>query len=152
VITMPVPGFGKFERFFRAAAGVDVDKNDVRRCEDFVNSKAYDLLLIAQGTAKSNGRDIIETRDLPVTKGLQEAVHGFVKLDEETGLLPILDYLAARPPLDLVLSEETQSRLPVIAGGVTYALAQLFTIINPRQRHPQPSEWERAFRIFGLLL
>ena len=149
---MPVLGFTKFERFFRAAGGLDVGKNDVKRCEDFVNAKVYDLLLIAQGTAKSNGRDIIEPRDLPITKGLQEAVHEFVKLDEETGLLPILDYLAARPPLDLVLSEETQSRLPVVVGGVTFALARLFKIIDPRRRNLQTAEWEQAFSIFGLLL
>ena len=149
---MPVPGFSKFERFFRAAGGLDVDKNDVKRCEDFANGKVYDLLLIAQGTARSNGRDIIQPRDLPITKGLQEAVHGFVKLDEETGLLPILDYLTSRPPLDLVLSEETQSRLPVVAGGVTFALARLFKIIDPRRRNLQTAEWERAFSIFGLLL
>jgi hypothetical protein len=147
-----VPGFTKFERFFRAAAGLDVDKNDVKRCEEFVNSKAYDLLLMAEGTARSNGRDIIQPRDLPVTKGLQQAIHGFGKLDAETGLLPVLDYLAARPPLELALSEETEARLPIVAGGVTFALARLFKIIDPRHRHPRTADWERAFSTFGLLL
>jgi hypothetical protein len=149
---MPVPGFSKFERFFRAAAELTVDRNDVRRCEEFVNDALYDLLLMAQGTAKANARDIIEPRDLPVTKGLQEAVHGFVRLDVETGLLPILDYLTSRPPLDLALSEETQSYLPAVAGGVTFALASLFGILNPGLRHPLTPEWEKAFKIFGLLI
>ena len=147
-----MPGFSKFERFFRAAGGLDVDKNDVKRCEEFVNSKAYDLLLMAEATARSNGRDIIQPRDLPVTKGLQEAIHGFGKLDAETGLLPVLDYLAARPPLELALSEETESRLPMLAGGVAFALARLFQIIDPGRRHPKAADWERAFGIFGLLL
>lgn len=149
---MSVAGFSKFERFFRAAAGLTVDKNDVKRCEGFVNEKVYDMLLMAQGTAKANGRDIIEPRDLPVTKGLQEAAQGIVKLDQETGLLPILDYLTARPPLDLVLSEETQSYLPVVAGGITFALAHLFGILDPERRHPLTPEWEQAFKIFELLL
>lgn len=149
---MPVAGFSKFERFFRAAAGLTVDKNDVKRCEGFVNGKVYDMLLMAQGTAKANGRDIIEPRDLPVTKGLQEATQGIVKLDQETGLLPILDYLTARPPLDLVLSDETQSYLPVVAGGITFALAHLFGILDPERRHPLTPEWEQAFKIFELLL
>jgi hypothetical protein len=149
---MPVPGFNKFELFFRAAAGLTVDRNDVKRCEDFVNGAVYDLLVMARGTAKANARDIIEPRDLPVTKGLQEAVHKFVKLDVETGLLPILDYLTSRPPLDLALSEETQAYLPAVAGGVTFALASLYGIIDPGLRHPLTSEWEKAFKVFRLLI
>jgi hypothetical protein len=149
---MPVPGFSKFERFFRAAAELTVDKNDIKRCEDFVNSKVYDMLLMAQGTAKANGRDVIEPRDLPVTKGLQEAIHGFVKLDQETGLLPVLDYLTARPPIDLTLSEGTQSYLPVVAGAITFALAHLFRVLDPERCHPLTPEWEQAFKIFELLL
>ena len=36
---MPVVSVAKFERFFRAAAGLDVDKNDLKRYSDFVNQK-----------------------------------------------------------------------------------------------------------------
>ena len=43
---MPVMGFTKFERFFRAAGGVDVDRDDIKRYLDFVNDALYDLLLI----------------------------------------------------------------------------------------------------------
>ncbi|MGZ3297268.1 MAG: DUF1931 family protein, partial [Xanthobacteraceae bacterium] len=38
-------GVARFERFFRAAAGLDVDKEDLKRYADFVNRKIYDLLI-----------------------------------------------------------------------------------------------------------
>ena len=70
---MPVMGFTKFERFFRAAGGVSVDRDDIKRYLDFVNDAIYDLLLVGQATAKANLRDIIEPWDLPVTKACKRA-------------------------------------------------------------------------------
>ena len=43
---MPAIAISKFERFFREAAGLDVDKDDVKRHSDFVYQKLYDLLLM----------------------------------------------------------------------------------------------------------
>jgi hypothetical protein len=96
---MPVMGVTKFERFFRAAAGLDVNKNDLKRYNDFVNAKLYDLFLTGTADAKANDRDIIEPQDLPVTKGLQESIHAFQKLEEGIELRPLLDQLGARPDL-----------------------------------------------------
>ena len=48
---MPVMGFARFERLFRAAASVTVDREDVKRYLDFVNDAIYDLLLIGEATA-----------------------------------------------------------------------------------------------------
>ena len=96
---MPVMGLVKFERLFRAAGGVTVDRDDVNRYLDFVNDAIYDLMVIGQATAKANVRDVIEPWDLPITKGLQESMHQFEKLEEEIELQPILESLAARPPL-----------------------------------------------------
>ena len=70
---MALMGVSRFKRFFRAAAGLDVDKDDLKRYSDFVNRKVYDLLLIGQAVAKTNGRDIIEPWDLPVTGGCRRA-------------------------------------------------------------------------------
>lgn len=112
----------------------------------------YDLLIIGQAKAKANGRDVIEPHDLPVTKGLQECIQRFRKLDQEIGLEPILEDLAARPQLDLALSEETQEDLAEVAGGIGLALASIFPIIDPNMRNPQTAQWERVFRIFDLLL
>ena len=133
------------------AAGLDVDKSDLKRYSDFVNAKIYDLLLRGQAAAKANGRVIIEPFDPPITKGLQERIHEFRNIDEQIELKPILDHLAARPPLDLAYSEETEARLPEIAGGISVALARTFKILDPELKNPQSEHWERSQRIFDLL-
>ncbi|MFS0514972.1 DUF1931 family protein [Nostoc sp. UIC 10607] len=149
---MSVISISKFERFFRTVAGLDVDKNDLKRYSDFVNHKTYDLLLRGQATAKANGRDIIEPFDVPITKGLEERIHNFKEINEEIELKPILDYMTTRPLLDLDYSKETEARLPDIVGGLSVALARTFKIINPDLKNPQTMHWERAFSIFDLLL
>ena len=149
---MPVTGFVKFEQFFRAAGGVSVDRDDVKRYLDFVNDALYGLLVMGQAAAKANVRDIIEPWDLPVTKGLQESMHEFGRIEEEIELQPILDALAARPPLDAVLTEETEARLPMIFGGISVALARAFRLIDAERKAVHTREWERAFSLFSLLI
>ena len=147
-----VMGVARFERFFRTAASLDIDKEDLRRYSDFINQKVYDLLVRGEANAKANGRDIIEPFDLPITRGLQESIHAFRTIDEKIELKPILDHLTARPPLDLAYSVETEDRLPEIVGGVSVALARTFKIIDPDLKNPRSEQWERAFAIFNLLL
>ena len=149
---MPVVGTVKFQRFFRAAAGLQVDRNDLKRYTDFIDDKIYDLILIGKTSAKANLRDVIEPWDLPITKGLQESIHRCEKLDEEIELQPLLDQLAARPSLDVALSEETEQRLPLIAGGLSVALAHTFVTVEPDRKNPGTAEWSVAFDIFHLLL
>ncbi|HSV68119.1 MAG TPA: DUF1931 family protein [Mycobacteriales bacterium] len=149
---MTVIGVARFERFFRAAAGLDIDKSDVKRYNDFVEHKLYDLLLIGQGTAKANGRDVIAPRDLPITKGLQECIHDARDIDSEIEFRPILEQLAVHPPLDVALAEETETRLPGVVGGLSLALARAFKLMDPKLKNPQTEDWERAFRVFDLLL
>lgn len=149
---MVVMAVSKFERFFRQAAGLDVDKQDVDRHSDFVFDKIHDLLLVAQASAKANGRDVIEPWDLPITKGLQECIHEFEKLDEDVELEPILDRLAGRPQMDLARSEDTDARIGHVAGGLSLALARTFTILEPGLKNPQSTHWERATQVFDLLL
>jgi hypothetical protein len=145
-------GVRNFERFFRAGASLDVDKDDLRRYEDFVNRKVRDLLLIGRAAARANGRDVIEPWDLPITKGLQETIHDFRGMDEAAEVRPMLEQIVAIPPQELAYSEETEGRLPEIAGGLSLALARAFKIIEPRLKNPQTEHWERAFRVFDLLL
>jgi hypothetical protein len=147
-----VMGVAKFERLFRTAARLDVDKQDLRRYSDFVNHKVYDLLLRGEAAAKANGRDIVQPFDLPITKGLQESIHAFRELDEKIELKPILDQITALPPLDLTVSVETEARLATIVGGLSVALARSFKIIDPDLKNPQTVHWERCFQIFDLLL
>jgi hypothetical protein len=151
-LSMSVMGVSKFERFFRVTAGLDVDTADLKRFDDFVNEKIYDLLLRGQAAAKANGRDVIEPFDLPITKGLQECIHDFRRVDEGIEVKPILDRLTHRPPLDLAYSEETEAKLPEYAGGLAVALGRAFKIIDPDIKNPRSEQWERSFRIFNLLL
>jgi Domain of unknown function (DUF1931) len=148
----PVMSINKFERFFRIAAGLDVDKKDLKRYSDFVNQKTYDLLIRGKAAATENGRDIIQPADLPITKGLQESIHEFRKIDEEIDLKSILEYIGSLPPLNVTYSYETEERLPRVVGGLSVALARTFTIIDPDLKNPQTKHWERVFRIFDLLL
>jgi histone H3/H4 len=145
-------GFKKFERLFRAAAEVRVDRDDIKSYLDFVEDVIYDLLITAQATAKANSRDIIAPSDLPVTKGLQERVHEFQRIDEEIELRPLLDQLAARPPLDVGLSTEAEERLPLLYGGISVALAKIFKIVDAELTAVHRREWEHAFRLFRLLI
>jgi hypothetical protein len=147
-----VAGTHQIERFFRVAAELDVDKDDIKRYYEFVDSKVADLLLMAQRTAKSNDRIVVEPRDLPITKGLQESIHAFEKLDIDIGLESLLGKEVPEPQFDLPYSEETDARLPALAGGISLALARSFKIIDPELKNPQTETWERAFQIFNLLL
>jgi hypothetical protein len=147
-----VLGFVKFERLFRAAGGVDVDRDDMKRYLDFVNDALYDLLIIGRNTARANARDVIQPQDLPVTKGLQESTHAFEKIDEQIELGPILDELTARPPLDVTLSDGAAERLPPLFGGVSVALARTFRLIDAEVKAVHSEEWERAFAVFRLLI
>jgi hypothetical protein len=142
----------RFQPLFRVAGGVDVDKDDLKRYEDFIDHKVYDLLLIGQVHAKANARDVVTPPDLPITKGLQESIHAFRALDEEVELVPVLERLAKRPPLDLTIAEDTEQALPEIVGGLTLALARTFKIIDPERRNPGTWHWEHATAIFDLLL
>jgi hypothetical protein len=142
----------KFERFFRIVADLDVDKQDLKRYSDFINQVLYGLLLRGRAATKANGRVIMEPFDLPITKGMQECLHEFEKLDEEIELRPILDHLAARPPLDIAYGEDVEDHLPEIAGGLSVALARAFKIIDPNLKNPSSEHWQRCFRLFDLLL
>ncbi|MGZ3496863.1 MAG: DUF1931 family protein [Vulcanimicrobiaceae bacterium] len=149
---MAVMGVAKFERFFRLAAEIDVDKDDLRRYNDFINQKVYDLLVRSQAAAKPNGRDIIEPFDIPITKGLRACIHDYGELDEQIELNDLLDELTALPQLDLEYSAETEAQLPNIAGGLSVALARAFKIVDPKLKNPASEHWERSFHLFSLLL
>jgi hypothetical protein len=142
----------KFERFFRAAASLDVDKEDLRRYDEFVNHKIYDLLLRGQANAKANDRDVIQPFDLPITKGLQESIHAFRPINEDIDLQSILEQLTRLPVLDMEYSDETRAKIPEIAGGLSVGLARSFKIMNPDLKNPMPNDWDKAFKVFDTVL
>jgi hypothetical protein len=142
----------KFERFFRAVAGLDVDKEDLRRYDEFINRKIHDLLLRGQATAKANDRPAILPIDLPITKGLQESIHSFRQYNEDIDLKPVLDQIAKLPVMDLEYADDTAAAIPEIAGGISVALARFFKVMDPNLKNPMTADWDRAFRTFELLL
>jgi hypothetical protein len=149
---MPVIGVSKFQRFFRVAAGLEVDEDDLKRYSDFIDQKVDDLLVVARAAAKANDRDVIHPSDLPISKGLQRCIHDFGDIDADVQLEPILEQLAGRLPPDVTLAAETEARLPTIVGGLSVAFASTFRIVDPDHEHPQAKQWERAFQVFDLLL
>ncbi len=148
---MQVEGVKHFERLFRLAASLDIDKNDVRRLAGFVNQKLHDMLVVAVARAKANGRDVIRPHDLPITKGFQERIHEFRRYEVAVALEPVLEMLATLPPLELAYAAEVEEKLPEITGGLTVALAHAFKILDPGLKNPQTEHWERVEELFDLL-
>ncbi len=147
-----IMGIAKFERLFRVAAQLDVDKDDLKRLTDFVNQKIHDLMIMGVVAAKANDRDIIRLYDLPITKGLQETMREFKKMDVELELQPILDQMAGLPQVELDYDEEVRDKLPELVGGITIALARTFKVLDPALKNPQTEHWERAQAVFDQLL
>jgi hypothetical protein len=146
-------GISQLERFFREAAGLDIDKEDIKRFDAFISKKVQDLLLRGEANARANGRDIIQPFDLPITKGLQECIHSFERLDQNIGITPLLDELPLRPqPFASEVSNDTAEKLPKIAGGLAVALAQSVTTIDPKLKNPSSEHWQRSLKLINLLL
>lgn len=126
----------EFERLFRLAAGLDVDKDDLKRLSDFLRDKLHDLLVAAERNAKYNGRDLVLEPDLPLTKGLQETLRAFREMDVALELKPVLDALAGLPPLDLEVSEDVRHLLPDLAGALVVAYARVLKELEPGLKNP----------------
>lgn len=142
----------QFERLFRQAASLDVDKDDLKRLSDFLGKKIYDLLVVAERNAKYNGRDVVLEPDLPVTKGLQETIRAFEQLDVAAELEPVLDHLAGLPPLDLEVGDDVRALLPKLAGALVVAAARVIRELDPDVKNPRTEHWERLERVFDLLV
>ena len=144
-------GIPLFERFFRSAAGIKVDKNDLRRFRDFVDEQIESIAIAGRDAAKWNDRDVIVPQDLPITKGVQERMREFDKLDEAEEVRDLLRQVVRRPPADVTFSEDIERMLPELFGGLSIALARSFRLIDPRSETPSTQHWERARDIFGLI-
>jgi len=144
-------GVPVFERFFRSVASIQIDKNDVRRFRDFVDQMIDDIAIAGRASAKWNGRDVIAPQDLPVTKGIQERMREFDKLDEAEEIRELLRQSVRWPPADVTFSEETEQLLPELFGGLSVALARSFRLIDPKLTNPATEHWERAFDLFKLV-
>jgi len=142
----------RIQGLFRQAGAVDIDKNDVKRYQDFLNEHLFDLLLAAGVVARSDGRDIVRPTDLPLTRGMQENIQEFREVDGELDLVPLLADLITVPTLDVALDEGTEALLPELAGGLSVALARTFRVVEPELKNPDTEAWDRASAIFRILL
>ncbi|HZE02340.1 MAG TPA: DUF1931 family protein [Pseudonocardiaceae bacterium] len=145
-------GVPVFERFFRSVASIDIDKNDVRRFHNFVDQMIDDIAITGRASAKWNGRDVIAPQDLPITKGVQERMREFDKLDEAEEIRELLRQSVRRPPADVTFSEETEQLLPELFGALSIALARSFRVIDPKLTNPPTEHWERSSEVFRLVL
>jgi hypothetical protein len=140
-----------YERFFRSAAEIKVDKNDLRRLQEFVDEQVDGISIAGRDAAKWNGRDVIEPQDLPITRGVQERMREFGKLDEADEVREQLRQAIRRPPADVTFSEDTEQLLVELFGGLSLALARSFRIIDPTSENPSTQQWDKAFALFRLL-
>jgi hypothetical protein len=150
-VTRPT-GIRTIQRMFRAAASVDVDKQDVRRYRAFVDAMIDDLAIAGRNSATWNGRDVIAPADLPITKGLHERMREFDELDVAAEVRELLRHDLRRPPSDVTFSEETENLLPEVFGGLSVVLARSFKVIDPNLGNPRTEDWDRAFALFRLMV
>ncbi|MCU1620509.1 MAG: hypothetical protein JWP68_1912 [Modestobacter sp.] len=143
-------GTPEVQRFFRAAGSIDVDKADVDRFRSFVDGKVDDLAIAGRDTARWNGRDVIAPQDLPITRGLQEQMREFGRLDEADDIREWLRGTLRRPPDDVTFGEETEGVLTEVFGGISVALARSFRIVDPEVRNPSTRDWDRVLDLFRL--
>jgi hypothetical protein len=144
-------GVPVFERFFRVIASIQIDRSDVRRFRDFVDQQIDDMAISGRNSARWNGRDVIAPQDLPITRGLQERMREFDKLEEAEEIRELLRQDVRRPPAEVTFAEETEQLLPEVFGGLSVALARSFRVIDPTLANPGTAHWERAFEMFRLV-
>ncbi len=145
-------GIPVFVRFFRSAAQLQMDRTDVKRFRDFVDGSIDDIAVAGRDAARWNGRDVIAPQDLPITKGLQERMREFAKLEDADEIRAKLAQTLRRPPADVTFSDETEQRLVELFGGLSLALARAFRAIDPEVVNPTTQHWDRVTDIFRQVL
>jgi hypothetical protein len=144
-------GIPAFERFFRSVASIKIAKNDVRRFREFVDEQIDDIAIAGRNSAKWNGRDVVVPQDLPITKGVQERMREFDKLEEAEEIRELLRQAVRTPPSDVTFAEDTEQLLPELFGGLSIALAQSFRVVDPKVSSPSTEHWDRVFTLFRLV-
>ncbi len=148
---MSLVGFHHLEKLFRKGASLDIKKGHAKEITEYIEQKLYDLLLMGQKSAKYNGRDIIWKYDLPITKGLEESIQSFKKLEQEIELEDILKRLATYPPL-IELEIELEKSLPEIVGGLVLVLAKTIKSLDEENHIVNHEYIKRAKSIMDLLI
>ena len=148
---MAVVGFTKLQEIFRKGASLDIHKGHAKEVTDIVEQKLYDMLVIAQKNAKYNGRDVIWVADLPITKGFEETIDQFKKLEEEIVVKDVTEMLATYPPV-LSLEVELENKLPEISGALLLTLAKVMKAIDPADRVVDHELINKAHEVLNITL
>ncbi|GAB6074972.1 DUF1931 family protein [Nautilia lithotrophica] len=146
-----VVGFKKIEAVFKKAASLELDKSKADRIIDIVEKKFHDLLLVAVEKTGFNGRDIIMPADMPLTKGFEESIREFKKLEEEVDLKDVLLYLEQIPPLKYPISKELEEMLPEYIGALMLIVARVLKHVGADKK-PSVEDIERTSKILDLTL
>ncbi len=149
---MAILGYTKLEALFRKAASLDIDKGHAKEITDIIEKKLVDLLIAGERNANLNGRDVIWEGDLPITKGMQETIIEFKKLEETIDLQDVLNYLTTIPPLKYPLAAELEAKLPEITGAILVVMARIMKEIDEEKRRVNHELIEKAARIMDLTL
>jgi len=149
---MAIIGFTKLEALFRKGASLDIEKGHAKEITDIAEKKLVDLLIAGERNASLNGRDVIWEGDLPITKGLQETIIAFKKLEEEIDLQDVLNYLTTVPPMKYPLDAELEGKLPEITGAILLAQARIMKEIDHEKRRVNHELIEKSGRILDLTL
>jgi hypothetical protein len=144
-------GIPVFQRFFRSVASIKIDKNDVRRFREFIDEEIDDIAISGRNSATWNRRDVVVAQDLPITKGVQERMREFDKLEEAQEIRELLRQVVRQPPADVTFADETEELLPELFGGLSIALARSFRVVDPTVTKPSPEHWNRVFTLFRLV-
>ncbi len=151
-----VVGLPRLQTLYRRFVGLDLDKSRASEILEVAEKKLSDLFEVAAERARAEGRDVVEWRDLPITKGLAETMRRYEREREELqdprlDLGPILEFLA-KPLSGLEVSEEVREKLPVLAATVLLLVGYVIKLIDPGARKPSKQDIERAARILDLTL
>jgi hypothetical protein len=102
--------------------------------------------------ASYNDRDVIMEPDLPLTKGFLEHMQDFRRYDEQIALKPILNQLAAYPPLERALSLDVEAMLPDLVGTLAVLAGKTMKTVDPDVKNPDSAMWERVLCLMDVLL
>ena len=149
---MAVVGFTKLEALFRDGASLDIRKGHAKDVTDIVEKKLLDLLIAGERNANLNGRDVIWEADIPITKGFQESIIEFKKLENALNVEDILEYLTTVPPLKYPLDANLEAKLPEITGALLLILARVIKEVNNGKRDVNHEAINKAKDVLDLTL
>jgi Domain of unknown function (DUF1931) len=109
------------------------------------------MTLPSRAATRPSGTAVIVAQDLPTTKGIQERMREFDKLEEAEEIRELLRQVLRQPPVDVTFAEDTERLLPELFGGLSIALARWFRVVDATVSNPSTEHWNRVFTLFRLV-